>query len=202
MGSSRLTARQRLRVCRTLRRPKSRRACGSNWATPWCRALHPNYSTTVVNFGVAANKPLRDRELASMEERQQEGRRRVVIERVSPEIDCGRFGIKRVVGESVVVEADVFADGHDQVACQVLYGQGANALQSSPMTPLGNDRWRGTFPVESLGCYRYTVEGWIDPFRTWLVALRKESRCWARRSRGIAHGRGAYRGSVRTSVAG
>jgi starch synthase (maltosyl-transferring) len=129
----------------------------------------------VVNFGVAANKPLRDRELASMEERQQEGRRRVVIERVSPEIDCGRFGIKRVVGESVVVEADVFADGHDQVACQVLYGQGANALQSSPMTPLGNDRWRGTFPVESLGCYRYTVEGWIDPFRTWLVALRKKA---------------------------
>jgi starch synthase (maltosyl-transferring) len=109
-----------------------------------------------------------------MEERQEDERCRVVIENVSPEIDCGRFAIKRVVGESVVVEADVFADGHDQVACQVLYGHGANPWQSSPMTPLGNDRWRGKFPVERLGCYRYTVEGWIDPFRTWLVAVKKQ----------------------------
>ena len=58
-----------------------------------------------------------------MAEQQVDGRHRVVIERVSPEIDCGRFAIKRVVGETVVVEADVFADGHDQVACQILYWQ-------------------------------------------------------------------------------
>jgi starch synthase (maltosyl-transferring) len=109
-----------------------------------------------------------------MEERQEDERCRVVIERVSPEIDCGRFAVKRVVGETVVVEADVFADGHDQVACQVLYGHGGDPLQSSPMTPLGNDRWRGKFPVERLGCYRYTVVGWIDPFRTWLTALKKQ----------------------------
>jgi len=109
-----------------------------------------------------------------MEQSQEGGRHRVVIERVSPEIDCGRFAIKRVVGESVVVEADVFADGGDQVTCQLLYGRGANALQFSAMTPLGNDRWRGTFPLESVGCYRYTVEGWIDPFRTWLVGLKKQ----------------------------
>jgi starch synthase (maltosyl-transferring) len=109
-----------------------------------------------------------------MEERQEDGRRRVVIEAVSPEIDCGRFAVKRVVGETVVVEADVFADGHDQVACQVLHGHGGDPLQSSPMTPLGNDRWRGKFPVEQLGCYRYTVVGWIDPFRTWLAALKKQ----------------------------
>jgi len=109
-----------------------------------------------------------------MEQRQEGGRHRVVIERVSPEIDCGRFAIKRVVGESVVVEADVFAEGGDQVACQLLYGRGANALQFSAMTPVGNDRWRAKFLVETVGCYRYTVEGWIDPFRTWLVGLRKQ----------------------------
>src|SRR5487761_1125060 len=50
-----------------------------------------------------------------------EGRRRVVIEGVKPEIDCGEFPIQRVVGETVVVEADVFADGHDAVAAQILY---------------------------------------------------------------------------------
>jgi starch synthase (maltosyl-transferring) len=103
-----------------------------------------------------------------------DGQRRVVIERVSPEIDCGRFPIKRVVGEAVVVEADVFADGHDQVACQVLYSQeGDKEWQSSPMTRLGNDRWRGAFPVVKTGRYEYTIEGWIDRFQTWRDALAK-----------------------------
>ena len=68
-----------------------------------------------------------------MAEQQVEGRKRVVIERVSPEIDCGRFPIKRVAGETVVVEADVFADGHDQIACEILYGQDEKKLKTTPM---------------------------------------------------------------------
>jgi starch synthase (maltosyl-transferring) len=108
-----------------------------------------------------------------MAEQQADGRIRVVIERVSPEIDCGRFPIKRVVGEKVVVEADVFADGHDQIACQILYGRDQKKLKTSPMKPLGNDRWRGEFSVEELGRYQYTVEGWIDRFETWRVDLVK-----------------------------
>jgi starch synthase (maltosyl-transferring) len=103
-----------------------------------------------------------------------DGQRRVVIERVSPEIDCGRFPIKRVVGEAVVVEADVFADGHDQVACQVLYLRaGEKEWQSSPMTALGNDRWRGAFELPKEGRYEYTIEGWIDHFQTWRDGLAK-----------------------------
>lgn len=102
-----------------------------------------------------------------------DGRRRVVIERVSPEIDCGRFAIKRVVGETVTVEADVFADGHDQVVCRVLYWKHDAEPQSSAMLPLGNDRWRGEFAVAQEGRYQYTVEGWIDRFRTWRSDLQK-----------------------------
>jgi starch synthase (maltosyl-transferring) len=108
-----------------------------------------------------------------MTEQQVDGRKRVVIERVSPEIDCGRFPIKRVVGETVVVEADVFADGHDQIACQILYWQDEKKLKTTPMKPLGNDRWRGEFSAEELGRYYYTVEGWIDRFETWRVDLVK-----------------------------
>ena len=108
-----------------------------------------------------------------MAEQQVDGRRRVVIEGVSPEIDCGRFAIKRVVGETVHVEADVFADGHDQVACQILYWQEKKELQTSPMKLLGNDRWRGEFSVDLLGRYKYTVEGWIDRFQTWRGELLK-----------------------------
>jgi starch synthase (maltosyl-transferring) len=105
---------------------------------------------------------------------QVDGRHRVVIERVSPEIDCGRFAIKRVVGEMVVVEADVFADGHDQVECQILFWRDeSDEPQSSPMKALGNDRWRGAFSVRELGRYRYTVEGWTDRFQTWRSELAK-----------------------------
>lgn len=102
-----------------------------------------------------------------------DGRRRVVIENVSPEIDCGRFAIKRVVGETVVVEADVFADGHDSVACRVLYWQNQDEPQTVPMKSLGHDRWRGEFSVLSLGRYHYSVEGWVDRFQTWQIGLQK-----------------------------
>ena len=52
---------------------------------------------------------------------------RAVIEAVTPSVDGGRFAIKRVIGEPVVVEADCFADGHDELACEVLYRQQSDA---------------------------------------------------------------------------
>ena len=83
-------------------------------------------------------------------------------------IDCSRFPIKRVLGEEVVVEADVFTDGHDEVICHVLYRHGCTSDWSrSPMTHIGNDRWRGVFRVSELGHYQYTVEAWVDRFGTW-----------------------------------
>jgi starch synthase (maltosyl-transferring) len=108
-----------------------------------------------------------------VEQRAGDGKQRVAIEHVLPEIDCGRFAIKRVVGDTVVVEADVFADGHDQVACQILYWQDKKKVQATAMKALGNDRWRAEFVVENLGRYQYTVEGWIDRFQTWHLELAK-----------------------------
>jgi starch synthase (maltosyl-transferring) len=96
------------------------------------------------------------------------GRRRVVIEGVQPQVDAGRFPIKRVTGESVVVEADVLADGHDAVGCVVLWRSATDRdWTEQDMTPLGNDRWRAAFPVGRMGWYVYTVEGWADRFLTW-----------------------------------
>src|ERR1700730_18537711 len=103
-----------------------------------------------------------------------DGRGRVAIERVSPQSDCGRFPIKRVVGETVVVEADVFADGHDHITCQVLYSrEGDKDWQSSTMATLGNDRWRGAFSGPKAGRYEYTIEGWIDRCSPWRHCLGK-----------------------------
>ena len=73
-------------------------------------------------------------------------RARVIIEGVQPEIDCGRFPIKRVVGEDVVVEADVFIDGHEALSCALLHRKkGASRWQHVLMEPLVNDRWRASF---------------------------------------------------------
>ena len=97
-----------------------------------------------------------------------EGRRRVVIEGVSPEIDGGRFPIKRVVGESVVVEADIFADGHDVVAALLRWRRADDPRWTeAPMDLLGNDRWHGAFSVDAVGRYLYTLEGWVDRFLSW-----------------------------------
>jgi len=102
--------------------------------------------------------------------------RRVVIEHVRPQVDCGRFPIKRVVGERVVVRADVFADGHDVVAAVLLYRKsGDDSWREAPMTALGNDEWTASFTVEDLGRYEYTVEGWVDRFASWRVELSKKA---------------------------
>jgi len=101
---------------------------------------------------------------------------RVVIENVAPEVDGGRFPIKRTVGETVVVEADVFADGHDALAAVVRYRKESETAWSEvAMQPLPNDRWRAGFEVTALEPYRYTVEGWVDPFRSWQQGLVKKA---------------------------
>ena len=101
-------------------------------------------------------------------------RQRVAVESVTPEVDAGRFPAKRSIGELVVVEADVFADGHDALTCVLRHRhESAAEWTESAMTPLVNDRWRGRFAVTKLGTYVYTVEGWIDPFKTWNKQLAK-----------------------------
>jgi starch synthase (maltosyl-transferring) len=105
----------------------------------------------------------------------EDGRRRVVIEGVKPEIDCGRFPAKRTVGDRVAVEADIFADGHDALTAVLLYRREDEPQWiESPMHLLGNDRWRGEFTVADLGRYRYTLKAWIDRFTTWRDGLVKK----------------------------
>jgi starch synthase (maltosyl-transferring) len=100
---------------------------------------------------------------------------RVVIERVEPQVDGGRFAIKRVVGEPVAVTADVFADGHDQVSAVVLFRpESREAWSEVAMTPLGNDAWKATFTPTTQEPWLYAVAGWIDTFRTWRQGFAKK----------------------------
>lgn len=104
-----------------------------------------------------------------------QGRKRVIIENVKPEVDSGRFPIKRVVGEKVVVESDIFADGHDSVSAVLLCKKkGDKKWEEVPMSIIENDRWRGEFVVKELGAYLYTFEAWIDHFKSWQKALKNK----------------------------
>ncbi len=102
------------------------------------------------------------------------GRTRAVIEGVKPEIDGGRFPIKRVIGEKVTVEADIFADGYEALSALLLYRrEGASDWTETPMEFLVNDRWRGSFAVTELGHYYYTITAWVDSFKSWRQDLKK-----------------------------
>ncbi len=103
------------------------------------------------------------------------GRQRVIIEHVEPEIDAGRFPAKRIVGDLLVVTADIFGDGHDHVAARLLYrSPGEPVWQSVPMVPLGNDRWAGEFLVSKQGRYSFTLAAGIDHFDTWRSGFAKK----------------------------
>jgi starch synthase (maltosyl-transferring) len=103
------------------------------------------------------------------------GLHRVIIEGVKPEVDAGKFPIKRTVGEQVVVEADVFTDGHDATAAWLLYRKDSDQEWSEvPMVFLVNDRWQGRFVVTEMGRYVYTITAWVDPFKSWQLGLNKK----------------------------
>lgn len=105
-----------------------------------------------------------------------DGRRRVVVQDIRPQIDRGRFPIKRVIGQKVVVKAHVFSDGHDRIAALLLYRpDDQNDWRRVPMQPLGNDLWQASFTVSERKPYLYTVEGQIDRFVTWREDLRKKT---------------------------
>ena len=92
-----------------------------------------------------------------------DGLRRVVIERVQPEIDAGRFAVKRTAGDAVEVTAHVHADGHDVLAAVLRYRRGseggARPWAETPMEPLGNDGWRAAFPRGRRGTLRVHDRG-------------------------------------------
>ena len=100
---------------------------------------------------------------------------RVVVEGVTPQVDGGRFAAKRVVGEALEIEADVFADGHDVVAAAIwIRGPGSASTTEVPMEPLVNDRFRGVVVPDRMGRWAYTVVGWIDRYETWRYGTRRK----------------------------
>lgn len=100
---------------------------------------------------------------------------RIVIERVYPELDGGRYPIKRVVGDRLEIWADIFRDGHDVLRAVLLYqAEGASRWQAAPMRLYDNDRWTGDFVVTENRRYRYTIEAWTDLFASWRDRIHRK----------------------------
>src|SRR5215211_1493627 len=100
----------------------------------------------------------------------------LVIERVSPELDCGRYAVKRLVNDVVRVRAAIFKDGHDLLAARVRYrGPSDAAPRYAPLAyDQPTDFWHGEFTVDQIGEWHFTVEGWTDRFGTWQRDLEKK----------------------------
>lgn len=101
--------------------------------------------------------------------------KRVVIESVSPEVDCARFPAKRALGDPVEVRASVFADGHDSVVAVLRYRNAtARKWNEVPMEFLGNDRWSAVFAPDELGTWQFEIAAWVDHFQTWREGMEKK----------------------------
>jgi Glycosidases len=99
----------------------------------------------------------------------------LVIDNLQPLIDRGRSPIKRILGEDLVVEADIFKDGHDVVAAVLKWRVvGKRAWRETPMIFVDNDRWRGVCTLYDQAIHEYTVEAWTDTFRSWQQEFAKK----------------------------
>ena len=94
---------------------------------------------------------------------------RLVIGNVSPSVDDGRYAAKRIVGDTIVVQADIFTDGHPLIAAELVLGD-----HRIPMRPLGNDRWCASFVADRIGRHEFAIEAWIDNYGSFARDLAKK----------------------------
>jgi starch synthase (maltosyl-transferring) len=100
---------------------------------------------------------------------------RIQIQRIEPQIDCGRSPVKRSAGDTVVVTATIFRDGYDVLGAAVRYRPpGARRWRETPLEALGNDEWAGSFVVDACGRWTYGVTAWTDRVATWQQELTRK----------------------------
>jgi starch synthase (maltosyl-transferring) len=100
---------------------------------------------------------------------------RIQIENVWPQIDGGRYPVKRSVGEAVEVWATIFRDGHEALGASILYRPpGGVTWQETALTAVGNDRWTGSFAADVPGRWEFTIQAWVDRFESFREELRRK----------------------------
>ncbi|MBD0347774.1 MAG: alpha-1,4-glucan--maltose-1-phosphate maltosyltransferase [Thermoleophilia bacterium] len=101
---------------------------------------------------------------------------RIQIQEVQPQVDCGRYAVKRTVGDRVDVSARIFRDGHDVLGAAVRWKpRGASRWRETPLDPIGNDWWTGGFDVDACGRWCFRIEAWLDRIASWQWELRRKA---------------------------
>jgi starch synthase (maltosyl-transferring) len=101
---------------------------------------------------------------------------RIQLQDPWPSVDCGRYPVKRSIGDTVEIWCDIFRDGHEQLGAAIRHlAPGAREWVETPMRHVDSDRWRGSFVVDELGRWQFTVEAWVDRFASWRDELRRKS---------------------------
>jgi starch synthase (maltosyl-transferring) len=104
------------------------------------------------------------------------GQQRVFIEHIKPQVNAGQFPVKRVIGDIFKVTADIYCDSHDVLSAEVVYKyHGEEDWQQSQMEYVVNDRWQADFRLSALGNCYYTVQAWVDTFKTWHHDILKKT---------------------------
>ena len=100
---------------------------------------------------------------------------RIQIQEVSPQVDCGRYAVKRTVGDEVEVTARIFRDGHETLGAAIRHkGPDATRWSETPLEPLGNDLWAGSFEVDRAGLWSFRIEAWVDRVASFQEELRRK----------------------------
>lgn len=109
------------------------------------------------------------------------GKARAIIDTVGPQLDGGRFAVKRGLGDTLEVWADLLVDGHDKVNASLLYRKkGARTWEEAPMRNQGGERWVGSFVPDKIGFYEYAVKAWVDHYISWNYDTRRKIEGWQR----------------------
>jgi len=100
---------------------------------------------------------------------------RIQIQEVSPQVDCGRYPVKRTAGDEVEVTARIFRDGHETLGAAIRHrGPDATRWSETPLEPLGNDLWAGSFEVDRPGLWSFRIEAWVDRVASFQDELRRK----------------------------
>jgi len=100
----------------------------------------------------------------------------IIIENVYPELDSGRYPVKREVGDVFEVRADIFKEGHDILSAVLKYRRKRDDdWHEVAMELVDNDRWCGSFALQENTTYIYIIEAFTDVFESWKSKLMIKS---------------------------
>jgi starch synthase (maltosyl-transferring) len=99
---------------------------------------------------------------------------RIAVSGITPSMQEGRYVVKRCIGDMLVVQADIFADGQEQIAAAVVVRRGLSAWTRSAMVPIGNDRWQAELSLDEIGPWEFRVEAWLDGFGGFVRNTRRK----------------------------